>query len=115
MRISDWSSDVCSSDLVFYLTSALSATVVGRLIDRHGARRMFVGGAVALGLGTAGMGSVGAVWQLYAAFVVLGLGYSVMSVPVLSATVAPWFERHQGRRLAMTLTGARVGAMVVGA
>lgn len=98
---------------VFYLTAAVSATVVGRLIDRHGSRAIYIAGALALGLGTAAMGSVGAVWQLYAAFIVLGLGYSAMSVTGASATVAPWFERHQGRSVAMALTGASVGAMVV--
>jgi predicted MFS family arabinose efflux permease len=36
-----------------------------------------------------------------------------MSVTGLSATIAPWFERHQGRAVAMALTGASVGAMVV--
>ncbi len=36
-----------------------------------------------------------------------------MSVIGLSATIAPWFERYQGRAIAMALTGASVGAMVV--
>ncbi|MET4698701.1 MFS family permease [Constrictibacter sp. MBR-5] len=104
---------VSSGVTVFYLTAALSAMFVGRAIDRHGSRLMFVAGSMALGVGTAAVGSVSAVWQLYAAFVILGLGYSVMSVTGLSATVAPWFERHQGRSIAMALTGASVGAMVV--
>ena len=37
-------------------------------------------------------GHVAAPWQLYAAFVCMGLGYATMSVTGLSATIAPWFE-----------------------
>ena len=48
-----------------------------------------------------------------AAFVGIGLGYATMSVIGLSATIAPWFEKYQGRAVAMALTGASVGAMVV--
>jgi MFS family permease len=43
----------------------------------------------------------------------MGLGYATMSVTGLSATVAPWFERHQGRSVALALTGASFGAMLV--
>jgi predicted MFS family arabinose efflux permease len=42
----------------------------------------------------------------------MGLGYATMSVIGLSATIAPWFEKYQGRAVAMALTGASVGAMV---
>ena len=34
----------------------------------------------------------GSPWQLYAAFVCMGLGYATMSVIGLSATIAPWFR-----------------------
>ena len=70
-------------------------------------------GALALALGVACIGRVAAPWQLYASFVVMGLGYAALSVTGLSATIAPWFERHQGRSVALALTGASVGAMLV--
>src|SRR3546814_19245527 len=37
MRISDWSSDVCSSDLVIVVLVAIALGVAGLLIDRSGA------------------------------------------------------------------------------
>jgi hypothetical protein len=42
----------------------------------------------------------------------MGPGYATMSVIGLSATIAPWFEKYQGRAVAMALTGPSVGAMV---
>ncbi len=109
-----WSVSLVSAGItVFYLTAALILPAVGAAIDRHGPRPVIAGGAVLLALGVAAMGHVAAPWQLYAAFVCMGLGYATMSVTGLSATIAPWFERYQGRAVAMALTGASVGAMVV--
>ena len=109
-----WSISLVSGGItVLYLTSALSQAAVGSFIDRFGPRPVFIAGTLALGLGVAGMGRVAAPWQLFAAFVVMGLGYASLSLTAISATVAPWFERHQGRSVAMALTGASVGAMVV--
>src|SRR3546814_4169837 len=39
MRISDWSSDVCSSDLGLAVRSAVVAGVRGRVVVGHGTRR----------------------------------------------------------------------------
>src|SRR6185295_10829211 len=109
-----WSISLVSAGItVFYLTAALVLPAVGVAIDRRGSRPVIAGGAVLLALGVAAMGHVAAPWHLHAAFVCMGLGYATMSVIGLSATIAPWFEKYQGRAVAMALTGASVGAMVV--
>ena len=109
-----WSVSLVSAGItVFYLAAALVLPAVGAAIDRRGSRSVIAGGAVLLALGVGAMGHVAAPWQLYAAFVCMGLGYATMSVIGLSATIAPWFEKYQGRAVAMALTGASVGAMVV--
>lgn len=109
-----WPTALVSSALTaFYLTNAVSLPVVGRAIDRLGPRPVIAAGAVMLAAGVAAVGQLQAVWQLYAAFICMGLGYATMSVTGLSATIAPWFERHQGRSVALALTGASVGAMAV--
>jgi hypothetical protein len=66
-----------------------------------------------LAAGVVGVGRLEAVWHLYAAFLFMGFGYATMSVTGLSATVAPWFERHQGRSIALAMTGASFRAMLV--
>jgi predicted MFS family arabinose efflux permease len=109
-----WSVSLVSSGItVFYLTAAVLLPLVGAAIDRYGPRALIPGGAVLMALSVAAVGQAAAAWQLLAAFVGIGLGYATMSVTGLSATIAPWFERHQGRAVAMALTGASVGAMVV--
>ncbi|HVZ06476.1 MFS transporter [Rhodopila sp.] len=113
-RIHGWSVSLVSAAItVFYLTGALSPTITASLIGRLGPRPVFIAGALALGLGTAAVGRVATPGQLTAAFVLLGIGYACLSVTGISTTLAPWFERHQGRGVAIALMGAGIGAMLV--
>jgi MFS family permease len=98
---------------IFYLTSALSPTIVAGLIGRFGPRPVFIAGAVALGFGTAAISRAASPWQLAAAFALLGVGYASLSLTGISTTLAPWFERHQGRSVALALMGASFGAMLI--
>ena len=108
-----WPTELISSALtVFYLTNAVSLPAVGGAIDRWGARPVIAGGVLFLAAGVAAVGRLESVWHLYAAFVCMGLGYATMSVAGLSATIVPWFERHQGRSVALAMTGASFGAML---
>ena len=113
-RATGWSVSLVSSAITtFYLTNAVVLTLVGASIDRHGARPVFIFGILALALSVALIGHVTAEWQLFGAFMVLGLGYATLSLTGLSTTIAPWFERHQGRGVAIALMGASMGAMIV--
>jgi predicted MFS family arabinose efflux permease len=57
------------------------------------------------------IGQVSAPWQLYPCFVLIGVGWSTLSTTGITATVAPWFERHQGRSMTLAIMGASVGAI----
>ena len=110
----DWPTTLVSSALtVFYLANALSLPTIGAAIDRWGAQPVIVIGTFLLAAGVTAVGRLETVWQLYATFCCMGLGYATMSVTSLSATIAPWFERHQGRSVALALSGASFGAMLV--
>jgi len=109
-----WTISIVSSAItVFYLTNACCLPAVGAMIVRWGPRPVIGCGALLLASGIAAVGQLTDLWQLYAAFICMGLGYATMSVTGLSATIAPWFERHQGRSVTLALTGASIGAMVV--
>jgi MFS family permease len=113
-RAQGWSVALVSAAVtVFYLTNALSLWAIGGAIDRFGSRAVFIGGATALGLAVAALGQVATPAEMFAAFIVMGFGYASISLTGLSATIAPWFERHQGRSVAIALMGASIGAMLV--
>lgn len=104
--------DVAFAVTLFYLVSALVQRRVGRAIDRWGPRPVLMLGAVSMALGVASIGLIAARWQLYPCFVLIGLGWAALSTTGIAATVAPWFERHQGRSMALAIMGASVGAIV---
>jgi len=104
--------DVAFAVTLFYLVSALVQRWVGRGIDRWGPRPVLLSGAISMALGVSAIGLIEAQWQLYPCFVLIGLGWSALSTTGIAATVAPWFERHQGRSMALAIMGASVGAIV---
>jgi len=103
--------EVSSAITLFFLVSASVQRSVGRAIDRFGPRPVLSLGAISMGTGVALIGQVTAPWQLYPCFMLIGFGWSTLSTTGISATVAPWFERHQGRSLTLAIMGASLGAI----
>src|SRR6476646_6607391 len=59
-------------------TTALLQTPVGFLVDRHGARRFLIGGALLMSLSIAAMGLATSFWQILLLAVTSGIGNSVI-------------------------------------
>ncbi len=103
---------VASAITLFFLVSASIQRIVGRSIDRWGPRPVLWTGTVSMAAGVALLGQVAALWHLYACFVLIGVGWSTLSTTGISATVTPWFERHQGRSITLAIMGASVGGIL---
>ena len=103
--------EVASAITLFFLVSASVQRLVGRSIDRWGPRPVLLLGALCMTTGVALIGQVTEAWQLYPCFVLIGIGWSTLSTTGITATVAPWFERHQGRSMTLAIMGASVGAI----
>lgn len=112
-RLQGWSIGVVSSAItMFYLTSACLSMPVGSLIGRKGPRAVFIVGALAMGISVALLGRVTAPWQVYVILMLTGVGYASLGPTALTTTLAPWFERHQGRAVTVALLGASFGGMI---
>jgi MFS family permease len=112
-RTRGWSTASVSLALsLAFLTTALSLGFVGTLIGRHGPRAVMSVGAVLMACGIGALGQVTHQWQMAVAFMVMGLGWSCLSTTAVSATIAPWFEKFQGRAIAIAMLGASVGGML---
>ena len=59
-------------------TTALLQTPVGFLVDRYGARRFLIGGALLMSLSMAAMGLATSFWQILALALLAGIGNSVI-------------------------------------
>lgn len=102
---------VSSAITLFFLVSAAIQRVVSRGIDRWGPRPVLLAGTASMTAGVALIGQVAEPWQLYPCFLLLGIGWSALSTTAIATTVAPWFERHQGRSMTLAIMGASVGAI----
>jgi MFS family permease len=96
---------------LFYMTSALLLIPVGSAISRLGPGPVIGLGAFATAVGVAGIGRAGELWQAYGAFLVMGIGWASLSMTAIATTLAPWFERYQGRAISIASLGASVGGM----
>jgi len=96
---------------LFYVVSALLLIPVGGILGRFGPQPIFALGISALAGGVAAIGHVAAPWQTYAAFLVMGVGWACLSMTAVATTLAPWFERHQGRAVSIASLGASVGGL----
>lgn len=96
---------------LFYVVSALLLIPVGGILGRFGPQPIFALGTSALAGGVAAIGHVTAPWQTYAAFLVMGIGWACLSMTAVATTLAPWFERHQGRAVSIASLGASVGGL----
>lgn len=97
---------------LFYILSALLLTLVGSAIGRFGPRPIVVTAALALAFGVAGIGRADAVWQVYVAFLGVGVAWACLSLTAVSATLAPWFDKRYGRAVSTASLGASVGGIV---
>lgn len=112
-RSHGWPISLISSAVTcFYLVSALSAVFVGSSINRIGPRPIMLGGTLAMAAGVAAMGQVREPWQVYIAFIILGVGWASLSSTAISTALAPWFDKHQGRAISTALMGASIGGIV---
>ena len=108
-----WSiAQVSSAITVFLFVSAAGQRALGRSIGRHGPRTALLIGATCMCIGVVSIGRVTQSWQLYPSFALLGIGWATLSTTGISATVAPWFERYQGRSMTLAIMGASFGAII---
>jgi len=108
-----WSiAQVSSAITVFLFVSAAGQRTLGRSIGRHGPRPALLLGTVSMCIGVVSIGQVDRSWQLYPCFALLGVGWATLSTTGISSTVAPWFERHQGRSITLAIMGASFGAIL---
>ncbi|MBN9560347.1 MAG: MFS transporter [Alphaproteobacteria bacterium] len=90
-------------------TTAVLQTPVGFLVDRYGARRFLVGGALLMSLSIAAMGLATAFWQILVLAVLSGVGNSVIhpaDYAILSGSVD---KDRMGRSFALHTFSGNLG------
>src|SRR5215472_2297493 len=93
-----WSIGELSSMITTYyvLGASLLFLGVGSLFQSYGPRKVLIVGIVAMGIGLILLTWVARLWQVYAAFALMSVGWATMSGAAINIIVARWFERRRG-------------------
>ena len=109
-----WSKGVISTAITMYFAvSGLMGLVVGRLIDRYGPRPILIWGSATIGIGFILLSRVTQLWQFFAVYLLMAIGWSGTSLIPVNTLIATWFIRRRGYALGITMTGLSLGGMVL--
>jgi len=110
-----WSIAELSSVITTYyvLGASLLFFGVGSLFERYGSRKVLSVGIFAMGIGLLLLTWVTRLWQVYAAFALMSVGWATMSGAAINIIVAPWFERRRGLAVSWALNGASAGGVII--
>jgi len=98
---------------IFFVLQGVVSPLVGRLVDRHGPRRVIPLGALVMGLGFLLVSRTGSLLLFYASYVIIGAGSAGMGIVPCSAVVSSWFKRKRGIALGVMSAGLGAGGLVM--
>jgi len=103
-------SQVSGAASMMMLCTALSLPLVGKLVDKFGARRVLIPSVIALGLCLLAIPlAVSKVWQFMAAYILIGtVAAGANSVPYMRI-LASWFDRSRGLAIGIAGSGTGLG------
>lgn len=104
---------IASATTVYYLAGGLLLAYVHRAMALLGPRLLLASGAVVLGVGAMWLSRVTAPWQLYAAGLVMAVGWSATTTTAIATTLAYWFDQRRGLALSLALNGASGGGFII--
>ena len=95
------------------LASGVTSLLIGRLLDRHGARLLIPMAAALAGVAMLTLGLVEHFWQFFLLFTVVGLsGITAPGNLLTTVPVAKWFVHKRGRATSFASAGLGIGGTV---
>ncbi|MGE0034343.1 MAG: MFS transporter [Xanthobacteraceae bacterium] len=108
-----WSLALVSAAVtVHFLFGSLVTANLARLYRQFGVGAVTKAGAISLATGVTGWAIAYEPWQLIAATLLSGAGWTTMSAAAINAMVSPWFMRLRPAALTSAYNGASVAGIV---
>ncbi|MCK9356302.1 MAG: MFS transporter [Dehalococcoidia bacterium] len=105
--------EVMAGFTIFFVTMGIASPVVGRFVDRYGARLVIPVGAVVMGLGFALVSRMSDLWLFYVSYVIIGLGGAGMGQVPSSAIISNWFKKRRGTAIGLMSAGVGAGGFLI--
>lgn len=113
-RLRGWpTSLIGGATTVFYFCGALLIPFIHQALARTGPRVLLISAILLLGLGAAGFTNATAPWQLFAAGVVMAMGWAAASGPAIAMILALWFDHRRGFAISLALNGASASGFTI--
>jgi len=109
-----WSrGEIMTAFTIYSLFTGLTLPLVGKLVDRYGARKVIFVGALIGGLGFLSLSLMNSFLQFYASYAIIGIGMSAIGYVPASAIVSNWFQKRRGLALGIMSMGIGVGGLTL--
>jgi MFS family permease len=113
-RAKGWPTSLMSSaTTLYYLGGSLLVIYVSDILQRLGPRTMLIAGATFFSMAVAGIAHVSEPWQLFAAYLVMAVGWMLASAGALTNVAGLWFFEKRGLAISLALTGASFGGIIL--
>lgn len=113
-RIHGWPTSLISAaSTLYYFAGAILVIYVNEAIVRIGPLRCVLFGGVCFALSVAALSQVTQPWQLFAAYLVMALGWATLTLGAITNILGLWFERRRGLAISLALNGASMGGVLV--
>ena len=108
-----WSRTQISASLSFTAVGSLIAPLLGRFMDKHGARPVLAFSLTLICLSFALRPMMSELWHWYALSLLQFVGYSGATILPAGRLIGIWFSRSRGRVMGITLLGNNFGGLWV--
>jgi MFS family permease len=113
-RLHGWpTSLIASASTAYYLFSALLVVFVNDLIRGLGVRACVITGVFSFAVSVAGLPFATEPWHLFAAYALMAVGWTTMSLGAITNILGLWFESRRGLAISLALNGASFGGVIV--
>jgi sugar phosphate permease len=109
-----WSNSAVSGAVsMYFLASGLIAALFGPVVDRRGPMGFMTTGFLLVGGSAMLIGFVEQLWQLYAVYLLLSLGFGMSSSVAVNAIMTRWFMVRRARAMSISSTGISLGGVIL--
>lgn len=108
-----WSRAQISLSMSIIGLIGITGPLLGTWVDRYGAKRVMLLGALFMGLSFACLGFTFSLYYFYALYFVVAAGQmAILNIPVLTL-VSNWFEKRKGLAMGISVAGFGLGGLIM--
>jgi MFS family permease len=98
---------------LYFVGTGVAGALIGRSVDRHGARVWIAAGTSLMALALLALGRIDDPGQLLPVYLLLAVGFAMTGNVTTSAVLTRWFVTRRARALSIAQTGVSIGGFVL--